>query len=168
MICIDANAHSPAWHSLDLTAEGEMLEAFIMESNLYVVNEAGCPPTYYRPGDESNIDVTLVSESVIRLTDKWQVHEGWTSSDHNAITFDIVSNPQQVVSAERAILEKFITLKANWEKFDQAYLRKIPEAKTCRNANETIQMVKKVRRAMVEACKEAMPRRGKTRSCARW
>lgn len=168
IICLDANAHSPVWFSDELTVEGEVLEDAIMELNLYVANEPDNPKTYSRPGGEANIDVTLISEPVVRLLHKWGVKEGWSSSDHNAITFEVRHEYKQVTSYEKSEMIKFITQKANWERFDASFMRKVPVAEECQSSHDVLELVRGLRRAMVEACKESMPKRGKTKICARW
>lgn len=67
---------SPTWFSNDISDEGELLENLVMALNLYVVNEPDNPKTYWRPGGDGNIDVTLGMEAIIRTIKKWIVNEG--------------------------------------------------------------------------------------------
>lgn len=168
IICLDANAKSTTWYSEELTDKGEALECFIMEHNLYVLNEADNPATYSSSIGESNIDVSLVSETAARNTVDWQVHEGWTSSDHNAITFKVTCDTRQMNGEANTPVTKFVVGKANWERFDMAFLRKIGTVEDPRDKTEVIGLARRIRRALVEACKESMPKKGKTKACARW
>lgn len=168
LICIDANARSPMWHAEDLTNEGEEVESLITELNLYVVNEANEASTYSRPGGESNIDITLVTEQLFRKTRNWKVREGWVSSDHNAITFEVAYDSSRMAVMEKMTEGKFLTRKAKWEQFDKALGRKLAGTEAPVDKMETIQLARKLRRALVESCKESMPTKGKPRACARW
>lgn len=168
IICVDANAKSPMWYSQDLTDEVEELESLVMDLNLYVGNEASELRTYSRPGGEGNIDVTLATESVIRMIKNWKIREKWISSDHNAITFEVASEARQTNVAESATNEKFMTNKANWESFDKAFVRKTTNLQAPNCKIETIELARKLRRALVESCRESMPLKGKPRVCARW
>lgn len=168
VVCIDANARSPIWHSNDVSEEGELLENLIMELNLYVVNEPNNPKTYWRPGGEGNIDVTMVTETTFRTIEKWKVNEGWVSSDHNTITFELTSEVHRELDAELGIPAKFIAGKADWERFDKAFFRKAPQIEELRDKSEVTLLARKLRRALVEACKESMPVKGKAKVCAKW
>lgn len=168
LICIDANARSPMWHADELTEEGEELESLIAELNLYIVNEANQAKTYSRPGGEGNIYVTLATESIIRRTGNWKVREGWVSSDHRAITFEVAHETRQTVNQDETPSAKFMTKKADWEAFDKAFARKMSNSGKPENKVETIQLARKLRRALVESCKESMPVKGKPKACAKW
>lgn len=171
IICLDANAHSPMWHSRDLTDEGEELESLVMEMNLYIGNEASELKTYSRPGREENIDVTLATESVIRKIKNWKIRDKWVSSDHNAITFEVANEVRQMNVAESTLEStngKFMAKKANWEIFDKAFGYKTANLKAPNNKMEIVELARKLRRALIESCKESMPLKGKPRVCARW
>lgn len=58
--------------------------------------------------------------------------------------------------------------KAKWENFDRAFIRKTENAEYPKNKAEVVQLARRVRRGMVESCKESMPVKGKPRICARW
>lgn len=156
------------WHSRDLTDKGEESESLIMELNLYIVDEVSELKTYSRPGGERNIDVTLVTESANRITGNWKIREKWVSSDHNAITFEVISEARQTNATEGVLNEKFMVKKTNWEIFDKAFGRKTASLQAPGNTIETVELAKKLRRVLVESCKEAMTVKGKPRACAKW
>lgn len=168
VVCADANAYSPLWFSDKTTTEGELVEFLLMERNLYVANLEDNPKTYSQPGGEGNIDITVVSENVINLVDNWTVHEGWITSDHYAITFGVLDELHHGMSYERKEMAKFVTSKAKWDLFDRAYIRKAPKMGECRNVDEVMMLVRGIRRAMVEACRESMPRKGRVKISAKW
>lgn len=168
IICLDSNAESPIWHSDELSTKGEALENFTVEHNLYVMNELNNPATYSSPSGESNIDVTLVSESLVRKTLRWQVQDGRVSSDHNVITFEIRGETNQISNDENTTMKKFVVGKANWEQFDRVFLRKIDTMETPNDEMGVIRLARKMRRALIEACRESMPTKGRTKACAKW
>lgn len=168
VVCADANAKSPIWFSDDVSNEGILLENLITEQNLYVVNESGNPKTYSQPGGEGNIDVTLATEALIRTLNRWEVKDGWVSSDHRAITFEANREAQQEVGMELGTTARFITKKAKWDLFDKAFSRKAPEVEEPKDQFEVILLARKLRRALIESCKESMPTKGKSKTCAKW
>jgi len=60
----------------------------ILQNNLYLINEAGNPPTYrVRAGTNSQIDSTLETQEVSKRIREWKVNDCVTVSDHNMIEF---------------------------------------------------------------------------------
>ena len=84
LIGMDSNAHSQLYGP-DNNTRGDQLERFILQSGLYVENR-GTQPTFQTIRAESNIDVTLSQDVVIR---DWRVNSDYNASDHNSIYFSI-------------------------------------------------------------------------------
>ncbi|KAJ8706452.1 hypothetical protein PYW07_012530 [Mythimna separata] len=98
LLCLDANTHSPMWHSepRHYTGRGHnaeyrrvSMEGFVAAHGLIIHNVEGQPCTFGGPNGESNIDLTLSTRSVTAVD--WKVHEGASSSDHRLITFQVIA-----------------------------------------------------------------------------
>lgn len=85
------------WGSKHTNAQGkELLEAF---STLDVVLlNSGDAPTYTKGDASSIVDLTFVSSSLIRGNYDWKVMEIYTTSDHNAILWEVSKdqNPRRL------------------------------------------------------------------------
>ncbi len=64
LIGIDANAHHPAWGSPDTNIRGTLLENFLTNLNLHILNE-GTTPTFLRKNCATHIDITIASPSLL-------------------------------------------------------------------------------------------------------
>lgn len=91
IVGIDSNAKSPFWGARKRDQKGKLLEDFIAEWRLVVVNNLNDLPTTCSEVGEGHVDVTLTTASVTSKCFNWKVRDGWTSSDHRAITFEIKS-----------------------------------------------------------------------------
>lgn len=117
IVLMDSNARSPLWFSNETDERGKIVEEFLLSRNLFVINEPNNPPTFLSVNGQSNIDVTLVSESMLTVIGGWRVLSDCTTSDHNLIVFDYNRNPVQ----KREIFKQNIynIKKANWENLVQ-------------------------------------------------
>ena len=128
IITADANAKSVVWYSKENNEKGEKLLSTIMEHDLIVANQPGNPPTFRNTmGDESNIDVTLMSNKLRNYTYQWKVEDGATTSDHNIIRLNI-----KLCAEEEAAVEdmdedelKYCVKKLNWGRIER--LLRIPD-----------------------------------------
>ncbi|XP_025264126.1 uncharacterized protein LOC112637796 [Camponotus floridanus] len=89
IIAGDLNAKSPMWGSLNTNSRGRLLEDWISERDLCILNQ-GSSPTCVRPQGSSVIDVTLCTAGMVRLVHNWKVltHKE-TLSDHYYIYYEI-------------------------------------------------------------------------------
>nr|CAI5864374.1 unnamed protein product [Callosobruchus analis] len=89
-LCVlgDLNAKSIHWGSPVTDGRGRLLEEWMSELDLVVLNE-GNTPTFQRGGYSSYIDVTLASQNAARWCKSWAVLDGETLSDHQHILFEI-------------------------------------------------------------------------------
>lgn len=89
IICIDANAKSPLWGPRNADRKGELLEDFINEKRLQVLNDPQGIATVANEVGEGWVDVTLATHGISQNIYNWKVNKGWSSSDHRAITMEI-------------------------------------------------------------------------------
>lgn len=108
LVGVDSNAHSPMWHSEwrqrtdrghDAVRRRTLVEGIILERDLIVHNVAGQPHTFHGPNGKSNVDITLSTRG-LSVRD-WRVHAGASLSDHQLITFSVLT-PASTPSAARA------------------------------------------------------------------
>lgn len=118
IIAADTNAKSTLWHCRYNDDRGDMLEETLSLLDLAVLNEPDNPPTSISHLGTSNIDITMASGPAINLVRNWTVHECWTSSDHNAISFTLSpcnTSPYTICHP------RFKTTRANWARFQESF-----------------------------------------------
>ena len=81
---IDSNAHSSWWANKRTDRRGEKLEDFLIEQNLYLLNQ-GQTSTFKSAVGQSKIDITFCSASIQRNIKDWKVWTNYSGSDHRII-----------------------------------------------------------------------------------
>lgn len=92
LIGLDANAHSPLWHSSAEDDRGVLFTNLIMLHDLVILNKQN-QPTTHKSG--TNIDITMCTINLADKIHKWTVHENESMSDHRLITFELQLKPIQ-------------------------------------------------------------------------
>lgn len=88
IIAGDFNAWAIEWGSSRTNKRGRvLLEAFTL-LDLVLLNQ-GDTPTFKKGNAESFIDLTFVSNCLVRQVDKWSVSDHYTNSDHQAIIMEL-------------------------------------------------------------------------------
>lgn len=82
-----ASAYFQLSHEIEPHQKGKKFEDFIAEWRLTVNNNPNDLPTSSNERGEGYIDVTLATNNNTLMCFEWRVRDGWTSSDHRAITF---------------------------------------------------------------------------------
>ena len=88
VIGMDSNSHSTLWGCETNNSRGDVLEEFILEQNLAVMN-VGHAPTFVTKRAKSIIDVTLVSDTITDKVANWNVNKEYQFSDHRRLEFEI-------------------------------------------------------------------------------
>lgn len=89
LICGDFNARSISWACNTGDARGALLEAWISELGLIVLNQ-GRVPTCVRPQGSSVVDLSVSSSWVSRCIGDWRVEDAVeTLSDHAYVLFSL-------------------------------------------------------------------------------
>lgn len=88
----DFNAHSPLWGSEKSDTRGQLIEDFILSSDICLLNS--CKPTYCSPrsGKMSFLDLAFSSPSLFNDF-KWDVLNNPYSSDHLPAIISLSSSP---------------------------------------------------------------------------
>lgn len=92
LIGADANAFSRQWHHPLTNEKGRTLEGAIARLRLNIAKTADNAWTYDGPRGRSNIDVTLMADSLLGCLRSWCVVKGQTSSDHAILSFEIIED----------------------------------------------------------------------------
>lgn len=92
IIAGDLNAKASEWGMSTTNSRGRRILDMSARLGLVVANQ-GTTTTFRRPGCEGTTpDITLASESLIRNLKEWKVIEDYTGSDHQYITYHIVTS----------------------------------------------------------------------------
>lgn len=84
----DLNAKSAEWGSPVTDNRGVILEEWLAELDMVVLND-GITPTFRRGTSSSFIDVTFSTQRIAKRIKNWRVMEDESLSDHNHIYFEI-------------------------------------------------------------------------------
>lgn len=118
----DFNAFSMRWGSKTTNNKGILLENFIDNEQLGLINHSGQPFTFSGPRGENHIDLTLATPDIMASIFEWKVLEGVVTSDHRLIYFEIGKGTRYSKVIEK---KRYITRKANWAKFNRELLTQI-------------------------------------------
>ena len=158
LIVMDANARSELWHDRTTDEKGVLLEEFVYEKNLSILNKPNNPPTYVSGNGESNIDISLATGNLLRYVQKWNVDISCTTSDHNLIEIELEANIK--------IVRNWVTdfgyniNKADWQKFGRSVEQNFDEAAiNSLNIIPADRAVNMFNKKLDKCCKVAMPRR---------
>lgn len=89
IICLDANAKSPAWNSLALDKKGKELENLLSRFHLKVAN-AKLASLNFIPAGTAFVDITLVGRDL--ELNRWHFLQDHSLSDHPYIFFDLAKS----------------------------------------------------------------------------
>ena len=119
LLCSDSNAHSPLWGppSVSSDAVGKKLEEVFAQENMLVLNHSDSPPTFRGDsGQNSWIDVTAVTPSLVHRVFSWQVVEDMeVASDHIPIITRLWGNSPRMM-----VRQVHDWNKVDWEAFRYA------------------------------------------------
>jgi len=88
-VAMDSNARSTSWHDTTTNNRGKTLEEFIAGNQLYIINEDSPRKTFQSSRGTSNIDLTIVNNSMLAAVTHWDIVEKESVSDHKNFKFGI-------------------------------------------------------------------------------
>ena len=103
IIAMDSNARSTSWQ--DTTNRGKRLEDYIIRKQLHIMNEPSTKITFENRVGKSNIDLTLVTNNLIRRITDWKISDEESNSDHS-ISYDIKTDINHKTTQERRYRNK--------------------------------------------------------------
>ena len=123
IIGMDANAVSSLWHSKVgsqanrvVFDRGLLLEEVIEGNRLNVLNEPCECYTFSSPMGQSDIDVTLASDSLIdRYRCSWEIMSGYGTSDHSLIVIKLSAIDEVVY--DNMIVPRWRIKEADWNNY---------------------------------------------------
>ena len=149
LISMDSNSHSTLWGCEVNNKRGDVLEEWILEENLCVVNK-GNVKTFVSSVGSSIIDVTLCSPNILSRVNRWQVNEDFQFSDHRKITFQLDFAYSRLVKSRNL-------KKTNWTRFHKFLKSPKVQEPLHWNQNELDSMVAKINVKINKALEEACP-----------
>lgn len=85
IMAMDSNSRLTSWHDILTNTRGRILEEFLISKNLHVRNEERTLTTYRSSRGSSNIDLTVISNQILRAVKVWEVSDQESCSDHSII-----------------------------------------------------------------------------------
>jgi hypothetical protein len=89
LIALDSNSRSQAWHDKQTNIRGRALEEYLVSRDLNIMNEESDLTTYQSRRGRSNIDLTVINNSILKHFKDWEISMEESCSDHNIIKFNI-------------------------------------------------------------------------------
>ena len=86
---MDCNARSASWHDTTTDKWGKYLEEYINSKQQHIMNEPSTNTTFANRIGKSNIDLTLITNYLLRRITDWKISDEESNSDHSIINYDI-------------------------------------------------------------------------------
>ena len=96
LLAIDSNSRSKMWYDNLTNARGRILEEFLTSKQLHILNEESTLTTYLSSSGSSNIDLTVVSNQLLRAVENWEVSYQESCSDNCIIKFAVGQASQEL------------------------------------------------------------------------
>ena len=134
----DFNSWSPSWGSSTCNTRGKIIEHFITNSGLAILND-GRPTHFSTQKTYTHVDLTLVTPSLIPNS-TWAVSEHLHGSDHFPITTTIsLGNNLTPIRLQK----RFLLDRADWELFQSTLSTEISQRKPSSNINHEAALIQK-------------------------
>jgi len=88
-IAMDSNSRCTSWHETLTNTIGRILEEFLTSKQLYIMNEESDYTTIQSRRGTSNIDLTVISDQLLRTVVEWEISEQERCPDHSIIRYAI-------------------------------------------------------------------------------
>jgi hypothetical protein len=75
---------------------GKAMEEFIMSRHLYIANEESHYTRFQTFRGATNIDLTIINNTALKILQDWNIYDQESCSDHNIIQFEIGKAKPQV------------------------------------------------------------------------
>jgi hypothetical protein len=86
---MDSNSHSNVWFDKNNDYRGDLINIFIAQNNLILLNNNKNVPTFETSRGNSSIDLTIASIDLTGFVNDWRVLDEESASDHKYINFNI-------------------------------------------------------------------------------
>lgn len=150
----DFNAKSPVWGGNCEDRNGRVLTDFMASNGLIACN-SGDIPTFIRVLNNgvsrSYIDITFVSETLNRDIHDWRVHEDYSMSLHQYISFKIELRPERTI-------QRIVTNRWAWKKLEPAKLQAFLDSTDIPPVDGAQSGAQILSQILEDACNSCMPR----------
>ena len=126
IFAIDSNARSTTWHDILTNKRGKVMEEFIISRHLHIANEESHYTTFQTCRGASNIDLTVINNTALKILQDWNIYDQESCSDHNIIQFEIRKEKPQVEENNNSGI-KYIVNKANIGKFQERIMQALEQ-----------------------------------------
>lgn len=126
LIGIDSNARSTTWFDFKTNQRGRLLEDFIDEKGLLIMNNNDRTPSFETRRSKSWIDLTLCTAQLVRSVRNWGIGDEEITSDHNLIMFEI-TNAHQMYASQNEQSTRYKVREADWGKFRETLCRRVAD-----------------------------------------
>ena len=151
----DMNGHSPQWGSVRSNSQGKVLEDFISDYDLCLLN-SGSPTFCSSSGSLSHVDLSLCDPSLF-LDLEWKVHSDLCGSDH----FPIFIKFNRHFEEDNREFWKFRS--ADWKLYEQLILNKLL-SNLLEDFDDPIDVFSTV---LLGSARESIPSSGVKRNCVK-
>jgi len=117
LIAMDSNSRSTSWHDTLTNTRGRILEKFLMSKQLHIMNEERDYTTFRSRQGTSNIDLTVISNHLLRAVVEWEISEQESCFDH-IIRYAIGQGKGHRIEFDLQDV-RYIVKKDNKEKFQE-------------------------------------------------
>ena len=136
LFALDSNARSTLWHETLTNTRGRILEEFITNKQLYIMNKESSYTTSRNRLGSSNIDLTIISSQLLNSLSGWVISDQESISHHSIIKYAIKPGIAKW-HAENAPHKRYRTNKESLAKF-QGNILQILRNKFGINYNVTV------------------------------
>jgi UDP-2,3-diacylglucosamine pyrophosphatase LpxH len=81
-------------------ARGKTLDEYLMSKQLYILNKESLNTTFRNRRGVSNIDLTIITNQLLRTVAQWEISDQEISSDHKTIKYVIGHGDSNRVSVD--------------------------------------------------------------------
>ncbi|XP_069365327.1 uncharacterized protein [Maniola hyperantus] len=163
----DVNAWSTWWGSSEENHRGAELASFLDELDLQILND-GSEPTFLTVRNNkiysSRVDITTCSVDLLGKVDGWTVDQGFTSSDHNTIKFNLQLE-KPTTHNKTLTTRQYFTNKAKWTIFKKELDKQLKETdidktkvRQILNKKDLDELVGKYVENVINACNRSIPK----------
>ena len=82
LLAMDSNSRYNTWNVTRTNTRGRIPEEFLTSKQLHILNEESDSSTFRSIRGSSNIDLTLVSNQLLRAVDEWEIWDQESCSEH--------------------------------------------------------------------------------------
>jgi hypothetical protein len=119
LIAMDSNSRSTSWYDTLTNTRGRILEEFLMSKQLHIMNEESDYTIFRSCRGTSNIDLTVISNQLLRTVVEWEISGQESCSDHSIIRYAIALGKNNRTGINFQDARYTGKTDENWKEFDK-------------------------------------------------